>query len=99
MNLGILLLSSYYFITDNLGPEVVYCPPDQNVSVTKMKSVIRWKSPQFKDNSNSPLVESCSHQSGTKFYWGTWNVLCTAYDKNPNNKPAVCRFTLRLKRK
>ena len=58
-----------------------------------------WQSPQFKDNSNSPLIVTCSHQSNTEFYWGTWNVHCTAYDNNPNNKPALCEFKLRLKRK
>ena len=84
---------------DNSGPLVVYCPSDQNITVTRMKTTVTWQSPQFKDNSNSPLVVTCSHQSGTEFYWGTWNVHCTAYDNNPNNKPALCQFVLRLKRK
>ena len=58
-----------------------------------------WNDPQFKDNSNNPLTITCSHQSGTKFYWGTWNVHCTAFDNNPNNNPAVCQFTLKVERK
>ena len=84
---------------DNSGPIVVYCPPDQNITATSMKTTVTWQSPQFKDNSNSPLVVRCSQESGTEFYWGTWNVHCTAYDNNPNNKPALCQFKLRLKRK
>ena len=64
-----------------------------------MRTVVTWISPQFKDNSNSPLDIICSHQSGAHFYWGTWNVHCTAFDNNPNNNPAVCQFTIRLKRK
>ena len=84
---------------DNSGPTVVYCPPDQNITATRMKTTVTWQSPQFKDNSNSPLVVRCSQKSGTEFYWGTWNVHCTAYDNNPNNKPALCQFTLTLKRK
>lgn len=87
------------FVADNLGPQVVYCPPDQNITATKMRTVVTWNTPRFKDNSNSPLVMTCSHQSGTEFYWGTWNVHCTAYDNNPNNKPAVCQFRLTVKRK
>ncbi|XP_078343207.1 uncharacterized protein LOC144628957 isoform X2 [Oculina patagonica] len=83
-------------LEDNLGPMVVYCPPDQDVTATKMRTVVTWKDPQFKDNSNNPLVIRCSHQSGTEFYWGTWNVHCTAFDNNPNNNPAVCQFTLKV---
>ena len=64
-----------------------------------MRTVVTWISPQFKDNSNSPLAITCSHKSGAQFYWGTWNLHCTAFDKNPNNNPAVCQFTIRLKRK
>jgi len=84
-------------LEDNLGPEVDYCPPDQNITVSTMKTKMSWNSPKFKDNSNSPLNIECSHQSDTYFYWGTWNVYCTAFDNNPSNNPAVCQFTLRLK--
>ncbi|XP_067016111.1 uncharacterized protein [Acropora muricata] len=84
-------------LEDNSGPIVVYCPPDQNITATSMKTTVTWQSPQFKDNSNSPLVVRCSQESGTEFYWGTWNVHCTAYDNNPNNKPALCHFKLRVK--
>ncbi|CAH3141747.1 unnamed protein product [Porites lobata] len=86
-------------LQDNSGPEVVYCPPDQNITATQMRTVVTWISPQFKDNSNSPLFITCSHKSGAQFYWGTWNVHCTAFDNNPNNNPAVCQFTIRLKPK
>lgn len=89
----------YISITDNLGPQVVYCPADQDITATKMTTIVTWKDPQFKDNSNSPLLITCSHQSGTAFYWGTWNVFCTAYDDNPDNDPAVCKFTITVKRK
>ena len=64
-----------------------------------MRTAVTWISPQFKDNSNSPLVVRCSHQRGAQFYWGTWNVHCTAFDNNQNNNPAVCQFTITLKRK
>ena len=84
---------------DNSGPKVVYCPPDQNITATRMKTTVTWQSPQFKDNSKSPLTVTCSQESGTEFYWGTWNVHCKASDNNPNNKPALCQFKLRLKRK
>ena len=83
--------------TDNTGPEVVYCPPDQDITVSQMKTVVTWQSPEFKDNSNGPLNIECSHESGTAFFWGTWNVQCRAYDNNPSNDPALCQFTLRLK--
>ncbi|XP_022794659.1 sushi, von Willebrand factor type A, EGF and pentraxin domain-containing protein 1-like [Stylophora pistillata] len=86
-------------ITDEVGPVVTYCPPDQNITATQMKVLVTWTNPQFKDNSNDPLTIHCSHQSGTEFYWGTWNVHCVAYDKNPNNQPAVCQFTLIIKPK
>ncbi|XP_068689881.1 uncharacterized protein [Montipora foliosa] len=85
------------FLEDSSGPIVVYCPSDQNITVTSMRTTVTWQSPQFKDNSDTPLIVTCSHQSGTEFYWGTWNVHCTAYDNNPNNKPALCEFKLRLK--
>ncbi|KAJ7360012.1 hypothetical protein OS493_019099, partial [Desmophyllum pertusum] len=65
----------------------------------KMNTLVTWNDPQFKDNSNNPLEIRCSHQSGTQFYWGTWNVHCTAFDNNPDNNPAVCQFTLRIKPK
>ena len=89
----------YIFIADNLGPQVAYCPADQDITATKMTTIVTWNEPRFKDNSNSPLLITCSHQSGTAFYWGTWNVFCTAYDDNPENDPAVCKFTLTVKRK
>lgn len=88
-----------FFFTDNLGPEVVYCPPDQNIIATQMKTVVTWKPPQFNDNSNGNLTIICNHENGTEFYWGTWIVHCTAFDNNPNNKPADCQFKIRLKRK
>ncbi|XP_015761109.1 PREDICTED: sushi, von Willebrand factor type A, EGF and pentraxin domain-containing protein 1-like isoform X1 [Acropora digitifera] len=84
---------------DNSGPVVVYCPPDKNIIATSRKTKVTWQSPRFKDNSNSPLEVTCSHQSGTEFYWGTWNVQCRASDNNPNNKPALCQFRLKLKPK
>lgn len=87
------------FMTDELSPEVVYCPADQSITTTSLKTEVTWKEPQFKDNSNDPLTIKCSHQSGTEFYWGTWNVHCTAQDNNPNNEPALCQFTLTIKRK
>lgn len=93
------VLFFFFFVADNLGPQVVYCPPDQNITATKMRTVVTWKEPEFKDNSKSPLVIACNLQSGTEFYWGTWNVHCTAYDNNPDNEPAVCHFTLTVKRK
>ncbi|KAJ7360021.1 hypothetical protein OS493_019109 [Desmophyllum pertusum] len=86
-------------LEDNLGPMVVYCPPDQSITATQMNTLLTWNDPKFKDNSNTPLVIRCSHQSGTQFYWGTWNVHCTAFDNNPDNNPAVCQFTLRIKPK
>ena len=92
-------LKKFILFVDNSGPEVVYCPPDQNITAIQRRTVVTWISPQFKDNSNSPLVIECSRENGDQFYWGTWNVMCTAYDYNPNNNPAVCRFTIRLKRK
>lgn len=64
-----------------------------------MTTIVTWNEPRFKDNSNSPLLITCSHQSGATFYWGTWNVFCTAYDDNPDNDPAVCKFTITVKRK
>ncbi|XP_068737640.1 uncharacterized protein [Montipora capricornis] len=84
-------------LEDNTGPEVVYCPPDQDITVSQMKTVVTWQSPEFKDNSNSLLNIECSHESGIAFFWGTWNVQCRAYDSNPSNDPALCQFTLRLK--
>ena len=75
---------------------VVYCPADQNITTTQMKTIVTWKSPQFKDNSNGALDVKCNHHSGTAFYWGTWNVHCRAYDNNPNNNPADCQFTIRV---
>jgi len=84
-------------LEDNEGPQVVYCPPDQEITATQMTTIVTWNEPQFKDNSDSPLVITCSHQSGTEFYWGTWNVHCTAYDDNPDNDPAVCQFTITVK--
>lgn len=88
-----------YLFADNEGPEVVYCPPDQDITATDITAVVNWKQPQFKDNSNESLIVSCSHMSGSKFYWGTWNVQCSAYDGNPNNDPALCKFTIKVKRK
>ena len=93
------LVDKIILLADNLGPMVVYCPPDQNITATQMNTLVTWNDPQFKDNSNNPLEIRCSHQSGTQFYWGTWNVHCTAFDNNPDNNPAVCQFTLRIKRK
>ena len=69
------------------------------MTATKMRTVVTWNEPQFEDNSNSPLVINCNRQSGDVFYWGTWNIHCTAYDNNPNNDPAVCEFKLIVKRK
>ena len=87
-----------FLISDNIGPVVVYCPPDQDITATTIEKVVTWNEPQFKDNSNNPLVIRCSHESGTEFYWGTYNVQCTAFDNNPSNNPAVCQFTLTVKR-
>ena len=87
------------FLPDNEGPFVIYCPPDQHITATQMRTVVTWNEPQFDDNSNSPLVINCNRESGDEFYWGTWNVQCTAYDNNPNNDPAVCQFKLIVKRK
>ncbi|XP_067018332.1 uncharacterized protein [Acropora muricata] len=84
-------------LEDNLGPQVVYCPPDQKITAINMRTVVTWKAPEFKDNSKIPLLTRCSHDSGTEFYWGTWNVHCTAHDNNPYNQPAVCQFTLSVK--
>lgn len=86
-------------VTDELSPEVVYCPADQSITATATKTMVTWDEPQFRDNSNDPLTIKCSHRSGTEFYWGTWNVHCTAQDNNPNNEPALCQFTLTIKRK
>lgn len=84
---------------DNLGPVVVYCPPDQQITATEMNTLVTWNEPQFQDNSNDPLVIDCNYQSGTEFYWGTYGVNCRAYDNNPNNDPAVCQFKIIVKRK
>ena len=86
-------------MTDELSPEVVYCPKDQIIITKEIKEVVIWNEPQFKDNSNHPPTIKCNHQSGTEFYWGTWNVSCTARDNNPNNKPALCQFNITVKRK
>ncbi|KAJ7360015.1 hypothetical protein OS493_019103 [Desmophyllum pertusum] len=64
-------------LEDNLGPMVVYCPPDQNITATQMNTLVTWNDPQFKDNSNNPLEIRCSHQSGTQFLLG--NLECTLY--------------------
>ena len=63
-----------------------------------MKTKVTWPEPQFRDNSNSPLTISCSHNSGASFFWGEWNVHCRAYDNNPANAPAICEFVLIVKR-
>ena len=85
--------------TDNSGPEVVYCPPDQNIIPTQMLTKVTWETPQFKDNSNGNLTISSSRENGSQFFWGTWIVYYKAFDNNPNNRPAVCQFKIRLKRK
>lgn len=87
-----------FFLVDNEGPKVVYCPPNQEIKATGWVTTVKWKQPKFKDNSNEPLIIRCSHNGSADFYWGTWNVHCTAYDKNPSNKPAICKFTLNVKR-
>lgn len=92
-------MTYFAFLLDNEGPEVVYCPPDMDIIATRMTTIVKWKQPEFKDNSNEPLIVRCSHKSGSKFYWGTWNVQCSAYDSNPNNDPALCKFTISVKRK
>ncbi|PFX23088.1 Fibropellin-1 [Stylophora pistillata] len=84
-------------VVDELSPEVVYCPKDQIIITKEIKEVVIWNEPQFKDNSNHPPTIKCNHQSGTEFYWGTWNVSCTARDNNPNNKPALCQFNITVK--
>lgn len=84
-------------VEDNEGPKVVYCPPNQEIKATGWVTTVKWKQPKFKDNSNEPLIIRCSHNGSADFYWGTWNVHCTAYDKNPSNKPAICKFTLNVK--
>ena len=93
------IVTYFDFHVDNEGPEVVYCPPDMELIATRMTTIANWKQPQFKDNSDEPLNIRCSHKSGSKFYWGTWNVQCLAYDNNQNNDPAVCKFTINVKRK
>lgn len=85
--------------TDNSGPEVVYCPPDQNIIPTQMLTKVTWETPQFKDNSNGNLTISSSRENGSQFFWGTSIVYYKAFDNNPNNRPAVCQFKIRLKRK
>ena len=83
---------------DNLGPVVVYCPPDRHITATEMNTLVTWNEPQFQDNSNDPLLIDCNYRSGTEFYWGTYAVTCRAYDNNPNNDPAVCQFKIVVKR-
>ena len=85
--------------TDNSGPEVVYCPPDQNIIPTQMLTNVTWKTPQFTDNSNGNLRILNSRENGSLFPWGTSIVYYEAFDNNPNNRPAVCQFKIRLKRK
>lgn len=85
--------------TDNSGPEVVYCPPDQNIIPTQMLTNVTWKNPQFTDNSNGNLRILNSRENGSLFPWGTSTVYYEAFDNNPNNRPAVCQFKIRLKRK
>ena len=89
----------FFILTDNLGPVVVYCPPDQHITATAWDTFVSWNEPQFRDNNDDNLTITCSHHSGAQFHWGTWNVYCIAYDNNPDNNPAVCQFTLTLKRK
>lgn len=91
-------MTYFVFHADNEGPEVVYCPSDIDLIATTMTTIVKWKQPQFKDNSNEPLTIRCSHKSGSAFYWGTWNVQCSAYDSNTNNDPALCKFTIKVKR-
>lgn len=85
--------------TDNSGPEVVYCPPDQNIIPTQMLTNVIWKTPQFTDNSNGNLRILNNRENGSLFPWGTSIVYYKAFDNNPNNRPAVCQFKIRLKRK
>lgn len=92
------IVTYFVFHADNEGPEVVYCPPDMELVATRMTTIVKWKQPQFKDNSNEPLNIRCSHKSGSLFYWGTWNVQCSAHDSNINNDPALCKFTITVKR-
>lgn len=84
---------------DNSGPAVVFCPPSRIITSEKRQIGVTWPEPLFEDNSNDPLQITCSRKSGTVFYWGSYTIHCRAYDNNPDNKPAVCKFNLTIKGK
>ncbi|PFX23098.1 sushi, von Willebrand factor type A, EGF and pentraxin domain-containing protein 1-like isoform X2 [Stylophora pistillata] len=84
---------------DNSGPVVVFCPSSRNITSDNRQKVVTWPDPQFKDNSNGPLHITCNRKSGTVFYWGSYTIHCMAYDNNPENEPAVCKFDLTIRPK
>lgn len=84
---------------DKSGPVVVFCPPSRNITSENRQEVVTWPEPQFKDNSNGPLQITCNRKSGAVFYWGSYTIHCMAYDNNPENEPAVCKFDLTIRRK
>ena len=88
-----------FYLSDDMGPQVLFCPTSFTIRATKQTAIVNWDVPIFKDNSLGNLEPECNRQSGESFYWGDWNIYCRAYDNNPNNEPAVCHFVVTVKRK
>lgn len=89
----------FLYLSDDMSPQVLFCPASFTILATRQKIVVKWKAPIFKDNSLGFIEPQCNRQSGDSFYWGDWNIYCRAHDNNPNNEPAVCDFVVTVKRK
>ena len=98
-NINIILLIYCLYHSDNMGPQVLFCPTSFTKRATAQTAIVKWDKPIFKDNRLGFIEPECNRQSGDSFHWGDWNIYCRAYDHNQNNEPAMCHFVVTVRRK
>ncbi|XP_064481549.1 sushi, von Willebrand factor type A, EGF and pentraxin domain-containing protein 1-like [Ornithodoros turicata] len=81
-------------ILDSQSPQVTYCPSAIQVNTTDLQVSVRWKEPEFIDNSGGNINVTQSHRSGQVFNYGTHQITYRATD--PSNNVAYCRFNVHV---
>ena len=89
-----------WFPTDDLVPEVVFCPEDYEVVGESKITSVTWEEPVFRDPTGHDLEVNNNLAEGNTALlpWGRHTVVYTA-SNNDNGQKAVCQFTIIVERK